>query len=535
MKNLKSSLLSNSSTSRNILEKVKLTNKSKTLLILKTILITLVCAFFPFEYVVSQKLENIETKLYQNNAYFFYSIIFKKETMAKESFQKVINYLMEIIGGTYSLIVYISFIYLIYHPFIGLKLVFVINISHFFLVILKVFLQGRRPLWDIEIEKTICKNDYANPSRSLYFSSFFFLYAIISIKLVQKYRITICQKLTIFFWYLIIISILIIFIGGSILVYFHQLIYTILISVILLCLLIEYDKKIHNFIFKSLKNIYNTRIYKMKIFFYIIGIFCVSIIFVYYFIDENEANSIKQILGKGDTCGDLEVETFGIRKSISELNYIFGVVGAFWGASFTVEKNIGKWWGENNCKTYFVKILSIIGINGVFIFVQLMISSYFNINELVFIINSIFNFFQYFCLFGILPFLWEMIKITEKKKDNVDDENSVLDNNEEEIMIFRTSIFKNEKQNNDDGFVVVNKVKDKKNENATDENKKLVEEDAKNKIDETSNMDLSDDDTKIDDKNKRKEIYVSTSLVEKIERRENEEDMEFFIEGIDDQ
>ena len=503
MKNLQSSLLSNSSSNRNILEKTKLTNKSKTLLILKTILITLVCFFFPFEYVVSHKLEKIEIKLYQNNEYFFYSIIFKKDTMASLYFQRVIDYLMEIIGGTYSIIVYISFIYLIYHPFIGLKLVFVINISHFILVITKIFLQGHRPFWDFESKDNICKNDYANPSRSLFFSSFFFLYAIISIKLVQKYKITICQKLTIFFWYITFICILTIFIGGSITVYFHQLIYTILISMILLCVLIEYDKNIHNFIFKALKNIYNTRIYKMKIFFYIIGVFCVSIITVYYFIDENEANSIKQVLGRESNCKESDIESFGIRKSMSELNYIFGVVGAFWGASFTVEKNIGKWWGENNSKTYFLKILSIFIVNGVFILVQIIFTSYSNINELVFIINAILNFLQYFCLFGILPFFWEFIKITEKKKEDLFNDNNQLDSNEEETMIFRTSIFRNEKQNDDDGFVVINKEKIRKQPVKSEGIKKLVEGQEKNKNDETDNLDLSDD-SKINDKNKKK-------------------------------
>ena len=100
-----------------------------------------------------------------------------------------------------------------------------------------------------------------------------------------------------FFFHFIFIGIIIILLGVMLNEYLHQLVFTIILGFILLCFLLEKDKSIHNFIFKTLKNVYNTRIYKMKIFFYIIGLVILTIILL-FFIDENESNVIKQTLKK---------------------------------------------------------------------------------------------------------------------------------------------------------------------------------------------------------------------------------------------
>ena len=60
------------------------------------------------------------------------------------------------------------------------------------------------------------------------------------------------------------------------------------------------------------------------------------------FIDENDLNSIKQKVKNISSCTDENFKNFGIKKSFNDLSYIFGVIGAFWGASYTVEKKVGK-------------------------------------------------------------------------------------------------------------------------------------------------------------------------------------------------
>jgi magnesium-transporting ATPase (P-type) len=180
---------------------------------------------------------------------------------------------------------------LILHHFIGLKLIFVVNISHYSLILLKIIIQGHRPLWDLRnrklLKETSCMTDYASPSLFLFFIFFFYLYSIISIQKLKKQKIQLIPRIFIFLIHSILTFGILIMISSTLNEYFHQLIFTIILGYILICLLLAKDKKIHNFIFQTLKNIYNARRYKIKTFFYVIGLIIITLISS-YFIDEND-------------------------------------------------------------------------------------------------------------------------------------------------------------------------------------------------------------------------------------------------------
>ena len=525
--------------------KLKLTKKSKMTLVLRTLIITLFSMFFAMSIIIYSKLESIELKLYNEKNYYFFSLIFPNNSNLSLRFKTYVDYIIYIIAGLNSLTVYISIIYLSFHPFIGLKLVFVINISHYFLILIKIILKAHRPFWDITDDKineeSLCKNDYASPSVNLFFCCFFSLYSIISLKLLKKKKFTYFIKNLILILHFIFVGIIILILGATLEEYLHQLIFTIILGYVLICFLLEFDKAIHNSIFKTLKNVYNTRIYKMKIFFYIMGMLVLTIISL-FFIDENDLDNIKQKVKNITSCTDENFKNFGIKKSFDDLSYIFGVIGAFWGASFTVEKNIGKWWGGESKRIFIIKVISIILVNAFFILVKFLIPKLFDSYEINFIISSLLNFFQNFCSFGMIPLFLQHMELIEKKKikkteNDINSKESIKDEEDDTVILFKTSIFKDEKQKGDDeGFVILDKEVVKKDK-IKEENK--IEENKINNEKDNEKLYKSDDEENeiiYDKKEEEKDVIYSPSpLVENVHKlSDDEEEYNLVLEGVDE-
>ena len=525
--------------------KLKLTKKSKMTLVLRTLIITLFSMFFAMSIIIYSKLESIELKLYNEKNYYFFSLIFPNNSNLSLRFKTYVDYIIYIIAGLNSLTVYISIIYLSFHPFIGLKLVFVVNISHYFLILIKIILKAHRPFWDITDDKineeSLCKNDYASPSVNLFFCCFFSLYSIISLKLLKKKKFTYFIKNLILILHFIFVGIIILILGATLEEYLHQLIFTIILGYVLICFLLEFDKAIHNSIFKTLKNVYNTRIYKMKIFFYIMGMLVLTIISL-FFIDENDLDNIKQKVKNITSCTDENFKNFGIKKSFDDLSYIFGVIGAFWGASFTVEKNIGKWWGGESKRIFIIKVISIILVNAFFILVKFLIPKLFDSYEINFIISSLLNFFQNFCSFGMIPLFLQHMELIEKKKlkkneNDINSKESIKDEEDDTVILFKTSIFKDEKQKGDDeGFVILDKEVVKKDK-IKEENK--IEENKINNEKDNEKLYKSDDEENeiiYDKKEEEKDVIYSPSpLVENVHKlSDDEEEYNLVLEGVDE-
>ena len=322
MKELKNLNKYNNEKKRNNInyDKIILSPKSKINVILRTMIISLCCFFFPFEAIVDNKLQQIEFQLYVENK--FLSFLFSTKLVNNQEFHKFIDILMKIIGTSDSIMVIISIIYLNFHPFIGLKLILISSITQYFVIMLQILFQAHRPLWDLEEFETICRNTYPNPSSRLFYSSFFYLYAIISFNLLKKKKFLPIQKFFISIFYIIILIALLIMFGGIYLLYLHQIIYTFVISIVVIALLIDFDTSIHNFIFNSLKNVYNTRMYKMKIFFYICGLFFGGFISL-YFIEENDINKIKDKIYQNSNCSYEDLEMFGIKQSLLTFKILY--------------------------------------------------------------------------------------------------------------------------------------------------------------------------------------------------------------------
>jgi hypothetical protein len=99
----------------------------------------------------------------------------------------------------------------------------------------------------------------------------------------------------------------------------------------------------------------------MKIFFYVLGM-SLSAVLMLFFIEDLNLNEIKRNLNDSGNCINFDIENFGTMKSFLDIDYIFYIIGSFWGASFTIEYNIEKWWDDKFINS-FIKILVSILLN----------------------------------------------------------------------------------------------------------------------------------------------------------------------------
>ena len=455
----------------NIIDIVSLSSKSKKLLILRILILSLCVLFFPMETIIEKKLESFEKKILVakiNNLL--------NGTFFKEKYFEIFSYYcFEIFGGKDSIIIYVSIVYFLFHPFIALKLVFVTNIIYYGIIILQMLFKSYRPLWE-STQFYFCNTNYGNPSINYFFDSFFFLYILISFRLVdQKKRLNFSQKILILIFYCCFI----IQYGITSIInqihYIYQLIFTLCISLILICLMIDFDTIIHNFIFKALKNVYKSRQYKMKIFFYILGMTIISALLL-FFIEDNNLNEIKANLKISKKCDLFDLENIGTKSSFLEIDFIFGIIGAFWGASFTLENNIEKWW-DDNIGYSILKITCAIILNIILILLHKPFTSL--SFEIFFLFQCFTYFIRTYLIFGILPFIFD--KFRKKSKNN------------EGINLFKTSIF-SQGENEDNEYLVIDYLK----------NEKMKLENNKKKI-------------------------IKSTLIENVEKHLNEDGLEFYL------
>ena len=319
---------------------------------------------------------------------------------------------------------------------------------------------------------------------------------------MKKNNFKMIYRIILFFIHFLLTFSVIIILGEILDEYFHQLIFTTILGYILICILLAKDKNIHNFIFQSLKNIYNARKNKIKIFFYITGLLIITLIST-YFIDEYNISSIKQKLKK---CK--EKKLFGMKESLKDLGYIFGIIGAVWGASFTLERNISKWWGKNSNGILIIKFIIMLIFNGLFITLKFFLPKLISDIELNFVLSMLINYLQNYFTFGIIPLIFNKFGLISKDK---------------KINLFKKSIFKEEKD--DYGFIDLDI-----------ENKKEIEnKDEKKSNEETNNIknNLIENNKYQKNKQENEEIYGNSNLVENVQNLEEEEEY-LYLEGIDE-
>ena len=137
--------------------------------------------------------------------------------------------------------------------------------------------------------------------------------------------------------------------------FLYQLVFAFTISLVTIVISLDLENVIHNYIFNSLKNIFKIRKYKIHLFLVLLSLNIFSV-FVYNFIkvESMEAISVNEVFN--ENCSKAQMTHLGIKSTFLDITYVYGILGAYWGTSFTVEKNIGEWWNNNACNS-FIKII----------------------------------------------------------------------------------------------------------------------------------------------------------------------------------
>ena len=506
--------------------KLSLTKKSKITLILRMLIISLSCIFFPLEPIIDSGLEAMEIKIYFTNT--------SKRFTDSEIFQTFVDVLTRVLGTNEAIMIYISIIYLMVHPFIGLKLILVSTISQFIITILEIIYQAHRPFWDIEKPEIVCRNSYPNPSLHFFYFSFFYLYLFISFNAFKKKKFSQTKKTFILLIYCLMLAFYYFIFISSYFLYHHQITYTIILSLVEIVILIDYDAKIYNFIFNSLKNLYNTRVYKMKIFYYVIGLFSIGLLSVSFLESNTDESMIKENLEKNIKCTDADKANFGIKEGIINASFLSALVGAFWGASFTVEKNVGKWWSLRSPKKTIIKIICTLILNAAFIGLITLMSFFKEQFELYLVAKIFICYLESYCIFGLMPLFFEKIKYNEIPNKKSYEKINIKLTNENDVQLFRKSIFINETKGKNDVFVVLDKFEkdvDKKKGIKDKEDESLKGKDnlsSKNILNGINNDESSENnEEKIHENKDNVSESVSSIIKNMVEKNEDEGDYEF--------
>ena len=521
--------------------RIALTDKSIFSLVLRVIIISLCCIFFPLDAIIDIRLEQIEINTYLNKR--------NQLFIQTDGFQKFVDIITRILGTNDFIMIYISIVYIIGHPFIGLKLMLICCFFQYIIILLQIIFQANRPFWDSNQVKTICNNSYPNPSSTFFFCCFFYIYCILSFKMFNKKKFTKNHQIILLVVYLIYISMLYFLFITSYFLYHHQIVFDIVLSTVVLVLLISFDTKIYNFIFKFLKNLYNTRVYKMKILYFVIGLYALEFIILSFF-EETEMNNIKDNLMDNPYCTEYEIETLGTKAGVLKTTFVASLAGAFWGSAFTVEKKVGKWWNRDSKKNVIIKVVCTLILCGGFIALTYLMAKISDNFDVYLALKAIAGILESYCVFGLLPLLFQKLKMNDTYVDQSYEKINLKLTNDEDYQIFSKSIFTNEQKNkNENKNDVINEPEQgkekekedtkKKEEKIDDENKNLIQDENKKRISIENINDSTIIDEKENEENKKKENKneendngpMSMIINNLVEIKEEEGDLEFYIDN----
>ena len=236
--------------------------KSRYILIIRIIIFFIMLIYVPLESVSSNTLISFE-KVYIIN----HSI----QEFTKELFiNPVIGYFSLVIKWIFadrdSIIIFNSCLYMISHPFRIIKVIIVTNIGYYLFVILRLLYKDVRPYWELENNNVLCSFSYANPSLHQFISSFYWTYIVIQYCIGKKESISRLNKIFV----LLIIFLINVITGFNLFInyqnYLFQLSYGLVISLMLICIFLDLELNIHNFLLNTMKNIYEIRKNKIQSF-----------------------------------------------------------------------------------------------------------------------------------------------------------------------------------------------------------------------------------------------------------------------------
>ena len=137
-------------------------------------------------------------------------------------------------------------------------------------------------------------------------------------------------------------------------------------------------------------------------------------VIIYFFIVPDNLNIVAENLAVNTNCSKEQKEELGIEYTFMEIPYIFGIIGSFWGASFTIEYECSKWWSSSFIKMIIKVVITIIfSIGYILVFKHVFVHVTY---EFDFLIGCLKYLMFYYIVMGPLPMVYHFIGLNEKKK-----------------------------------------------------------------------------------------------------------------------
>jgi hypothetical protein len=412
-------------------DNMRLTKNSKRLVVIRVIILFIAFIYFPFESLMSNRLDDIELK-----TIFIYIDKLLSEDFINNSFFSYVFSILNYMIDMECINIYCCIVYLIYHPFRAVKMVIFLSLGCYFIIILRMIYGDSRPFWYYNTEVINCELSYANPSITtfsimLFISLFMFQFAETYTKVDEHYLIPKSKKVLayiIFFTtFLLVLSLHLITKTNFI----YQQFFALVITLIMMVIIMDVEVSLHNFLLECFKTVSKTRKYKIYIFIYTLCLSIFSAIVFSIISDERYTKiQLKNVI-QIESCEN-KVYLFGIKAAFMETTVIYNILGIFWGAGFTVEKELAKWWGSSWEKT--LGKLVIIAIFSAAYFISIKFLNFYIHNfELIYFIGLLKNFFYFLVCFGYMPYLFQALGWNEEFSNNLN--SSFIDDEKDAYVI----------------------------------------------------------------------------------------------------
>ena len=162
--------------------------------------------------------------------------------------------------------------------------------GYYLIVILRLLYKETRPYWEDEGNNNVlCSYSFASPSLHSFIATFYWTYLFISYSFGKKEKTSKKQKIMLVSGIVLINVITGINLFINYQNYIYQINYALVISIVLLLIFVDLENKIHNYLLKTMKNVYKIRKYKIKSFLLMLFVFIFSII-LYNFMENESLN-----------------------------------------------------------------------------------------------------------------------------------------------------------------------------------------------------------------------------------------------------
>lgn len=327
---------------------------------------------------------------------------------------KITDYILYLFADRDMILLYNGLIYMTSHPFIAMKIVFVIHFAEFFLVIMRCLYQAFRPIWYAkEYITNLCMTSYANPSMHFFLLTFFYIYVCISFHIFnkKKKKLSFVKKIL----FMAIFIMVFIFFGMITIIkrinYLYQLIFALNISLVMIVIFLDLENLVHNYIFKSLKNIYKIRKHKIRLFLITLSMNTLSI-FIFNFIQNENVELVYTNSSQNNHCTPSNLMNLGLKSTFNGITFNYGLIGAYYGVALTIERNCGVWWITNSKQSLVIKLIITILFGSGYIFLfGLYESTSFEFNYFMF---SIKYFLFNYIMMGWLPIIFEYCHLNKR-------------------------------------------------------------------------------------------------------------------------